>query len=151
MDIAPHPHIGLQTVTWLIEGEALHRDSLGSEQMIRPGQLNLMTAGMGIAHSEETPGHHSGKLHGLQLWVALPDAARHVRPSFDHHAKLPVAATGACRVVVLMGEFDDVRSPARAYSRVLGAEVVAAATDCVELPLDRDFEHAIMLINQSLI
>jgi len=146
MDIGPHPHIGLQTVTWLIEGEALHRDSLGSEQMIQPGQLNLMTAGVGIAHSEETPGRHSGKLHGLQLWVALPDAHRHVAPSFDHHADLPVVATGACRVVVLMGEFDGVRSPARAYSGMVGAEVVALGDDSVNLPLDPDFEHAIIAI-----
>jgi redox-sensitive bicupin YhaK (pirin superfamily) len=147
MDIGPHPHIGLQTVTWLIEGEALHRDSLGSEQMIRPGQLNLMTAGVGIAHSEETPGRHSGRLHGLQLWVALPDAQRHVAPRFDHYAQLPVAALGACQAVVLMGEFDGVGSPARAYSRIVGAEVVAAADDSVDLPLDPDFEHAIMPID----
>src|SRR5262245_63432247 len=133
MQVPPHPHIGLQTVTWLLEGNVLHRDSLGSEQMIRPGQLNLMTAGVGIAHSEETPGRHSGTLHGLQLWVALPDAQRHVAPGFDHYSKLPVAAMGACHAVVLMGEFDGVRSPARAYSRMVGAEVIAAGDDRVDL------------------
>ncbi len=77
MRVPPHPHIGLQTVTWLISGNVLHRDSLGSEQMIRPGQLNLMTAGRGIAHSEESPVEHDPLLHGVQLWVALPDAFRH--------------------------------------------------------------------------
>src|SRR6478752_2940914 len=86
MQVPPHPHIGLQTVTWLLDGNVLHRDSLGSEQMIRPGQLNLMTAGHGIAHAEESlrgreadPRNlpsHSPDLHGVQLWTALPDASR---------------------------------------------------------------------------
>src|SRR6266480_3869407 len=80
MQVPPHPHIGLQTVTWLLEGNVLHRDSLGSEQMIRPGQLNLMTAGHGIAHSEESPADHDPGLHGVQLWVALPDADRQAAP-----------------------------------------------------------------------
>src|SRR5499426_3211436 len=94
MAIGPHPHIGLQTVTWLLEGEVLHKDSLGNEQMIRPGQLNLMTAGSGIAHAEETPSRNSGRLHGVQLWVALPDARRRGAPSFDHHGELPVVVLG---------------------------------------------------------
>src|SRR5688572_33474058 len=89
VDIGPHPHIGLQTVTWLLAGEVLHKDSLGYEQLIRPGQLNLMTAGRGIAHSEETPQANSGSLHGVQLWVALPDADRDAEPGFEHHAELP--------------------------------------------------------------
>src|SRR6478609_96005 len=89
LDIGPHPHIGLQTVTWLLHGEVLHRDSLGSEQVIRPGQLNLMTAGRGVSHSEETRGVYDGVLHGVQLWVALPDATRHGAPAFEHHFELP--------------------------------------------------------------
>src|SRR5687768_9283348 len=89
MDVAPHPHIGLQTVTWLLSGEVFHRDSIGSEAMIRPGQLNVMTSGRGIAHSEETPRRHTGTLSGVQLWVALPDAVRKNAPSFEHHAELP--------------------------------------------------------------
>ena len=93
MRVPPHPHIGLQTVTWLISGNVLHRDSLGSEQMIRPGQLNLMTAGRGIAHSEESPAEHDPELHGVQLWVALPDAQRQVEPAFEHHAQLPSSAS----------------------------------------------------------
>ena len=89
MAVPPHPHIGLQTVTWLMAGNVLHRDSLGSEQMIRPGQLNLMTAGRGIAHAEESPAEHDvlegadldgADLHGVQLWVALPDASRLTEP-----------------------------------------------------------------------
>src|ERR1700722_1612457 len=84
MRVGPHPHIGLQTVTWLVEGEVLHRDSLGSEQLIRPGQLNLMTAGRGIAHAEESTGHYQGPLPGVQLWIAQPDATRQTAPTFEH-------------------------------------------------------------------
>src|SRR3954453_20299445 len=89
LDIGPHPHIGLQTVTWLLRGEVLHRDSLGSEQVIRPGQLNLMTAGAGVSHSEETRGVYEGEVHGVRLWVAQPEATRSGVPAFEHHAELP--------------------------------------------------------------
>src|SRR3954452_23375953 len=83
VDIGPHPHIGLHTVTYLLDGQVLHRDSLGSEQVIRPGQLNLMTAGHGVAHAEETRGVHQGPVHGVQLWVALPDATRDGPAAFE--------------------------------------------------------------------
>src|SRR4029453_1852636 len=92
MRVGPHPHIGLQTVSWLVRGEVLHRDSLGNRREIRPGQLNLMTAGRGISHSEETPAVNSGVLQGVQLWVALPNVARARPPAFAHHADLPVLA-----------------------------------------------------------
>src|SRR5688572_17423403 len=86
--IAPHPHSGLQTATWLLDGELLHRDSLGSEQEIRPGQLNLMSAGRGVAHSEEaTGGRRERTLHGVQLWLAQPEATRHGPAAFEHHAE----------------------------------------------------------------
>jgi redox-sensitive bicupin YhaK (pirin superfamily) len=147
MDIAPHPHIGLQTVTWLIEGEVLHTDSLGNQRLIRPGQLNLMTAGAGISHAEETPSLSSGRLHGLQLWVALPEARRHGPPAFDHYAELPVAAIGAVRAAVLMGELGGVRSPATAHTRMVGADVVARHDGDADLPLDPSFEHALVLID----
>ena len=147
MDIGPHPHIGLQTVTWLIEGEALHKDSLGSERLIRPGQLNLMTSGAGISHSEETPARHSGRLHGLQFWVALPEARRHGPAAFDHYAELPVVASGPCRAVVLMGELAGVHSPAKAYSAMVGADIAATGDGVVRLPLDQRFEHAIVLVD----
>ena len=94
MRVGPHPHTGLQTVTWLVAGEVLHRDTLGTVQEIRPGQLNLMTAGRGIAHAEETPRAHGPVLHGVQLWVALPHADRDMPPAFAHHADLPVVADG---------------------------------------------------------
>ena len=89
LDIGPHPHTGLQTVTWLLSGEVLHRDSLGTAQLIRAGQLNLMTAGHGVAHSEEATGHYRGQLHGVQLWVAQPERTRHGAAAFEHHAELP--------------------------------------------------------------
>src|SRR6201981_1568977 len=90
MQVPPHPHIGLQTVTWLLDGNVLHRDSLGTAQLIRPGQLNLMTAGHGIAHAEESPADHDPGLHGVQLWLALPGAHRQVAPDFEHLSDLPV-------------------------------------------------------------
>jgi redox-sensitive bicupin YhaK (pirin superfamily) len=89
MDVAPHPHIGLQTVSWLLEGEVVHHDTLGCEALVRPGGVNLMTAGRGIAHSEETPPRHGHRLNGVQLWIAMRDAERHVAPSFDHVAEVP--------------------------------------------------------------
>lgn len=147
MDVAPHPHIGLQTVTWLIEGEALHKDSLGHEQLIRPGELSLMTAGRGIAHSEETPPRHSRVLHGLQLWVALPDAHRHAAAAFHHYEKLPMVTLGTCRATLVLGELAGVRSPAQTYSRMVGAELAADRDARTEVPLAARFEHAVMLID----
>src|SRR5689334_6810700 len=116
MRVGPHPHIGLQTVSWLVSGEILHSDSLGSRQEIRPGQLNLMTAGRGISHAEQTPPQHTPVLHGVQLWVALPDRDRDVPPAFDTHADLPVVADGGLRATVLMGTLAGATSPAKAYT-----------------------------------
>src|SRR3954469_19600454 len=113
LDIGPHPHIGLQTVTWLLAGEARHRDGLGSDQVLRPGQLNLMTAGHGVAHAEEATGRYRGELHGIQLWVAQPEPTRHGPAGFEHHAALPEAAVDGARATVLVGEFAGQRSPAR--------------------------------------
>src|SRR4051794_9752091 len=105
LDIGPHPHIGLQTVTWLIDGKVLHRDSLGSEQLIAPGQLNLMTSGAGIAHAEETSGTYVGQLHGIQLWVALPERTRNGGSAFEHHRELPQVDLDRAVATVLLGEF----------------------------------------------
>ncbi|HEY2639058.1 MAG TPA: pirin family protein [Streptosporangiaceae bacterium] len=184
MNVPPHPHIGLQTVTWLLQGNVLHRDSLGSEQLIRPGQLNLMTSGRGIAHAEEsvTQGRdHDTVLHGVQLWVALPDASRHVAPGFEHHSSLPqtplpqtplpqtappqtaLSQTGLARtapaqtaaaqtaggqfaVTVFIGEFAGERSPATAFSPIVGAELTAPDRHAAgALPLSPDFEHVIFV------
>lgn len=143
MDVAPHPHIGLQTVSWLLAGEALHKDSLGGEAVARPGALNLMTAGHGIAHSEETPERHSGHLHGLQLWVALPDGARDGPAHFDHYVELPVWEPGGGRVQVFMGRLGDVDAGTRACSPLLGADITVAPGSTLELPLEPAWEHAL--------
>jgi quercetin 2,3-dioxygenase len=145
MRVPPHPHIGLQTVTWLISGNVLHRDSLGSEQMIHPGQLNLMTAGRGIAHSEESPREHDPQLHGVQLWVALPDASRHTEPTFEHHAELPTAGIGGFAATVFVGTLGDVRSPALTFSEIVGVELAAAGDASGRIPLTPAHEHVIFV------
>ena len=146
MQVPPHPHTGLQTVTWLVEGEIEHRDSLGSVQSIVPGQLNLMTSGHGIAHSEWSPDAHPAGMHGLQLWLALPESARHVDADFEHHQALPVADDRALRITVVAGRLGSLVSPATVYSPVLGAELVAAPGPHV-LDLDPTFEHAVLVMS----
>jgi quercetin 2,3-dioxygenase len=161
MNVPPHPHIGLQTVTWLLHGNVLHRDSLGSEQLIKPGQLNLMTSGRGIAHAEESVIRPSAAardsvLHGVQLWVALPDASRHVAPAFEHHSELPqttlpgtgpATSAGRFAVTVFLGELADSRSPATTFSPIIGAELTAAQDQYATgmLPLRPEFEHVIFV------
>jgi redox-sensitive bicupin YhaK (pirin superfamily) len=146
MLVPPHPHTGLQTVSWLVQGDVLHLDSLGSRQMIRPGQLNLMTAGRGIAHSEESPPDRSPILHGVQLWVALPDRHRRVEPHFEHHADLPVLTDSGVAVTVLMGDLDTATSPAQIYSPLLGAEARLGSGAETRLPLRPDFEYAVLCL-----
>lgn len=146
MQVPPHPHTGLQTVSWLLEGEVLHRDSLGSEQLIRPGELNLMTAGHGIAHSEESPADHSARLHGVQLWTALPGSARDRAPAFAHHAGLPVVSAGGVSATVFIGELDGARSPAWTASPLVGAELRLAPGGSTDVPVEPDFEHAVLAV-----
>jgi quercetin 2,3-dioxygenase len=146
MRIGPHPHMGLQTVSWLVAGEILHRDSLGSLQQIRPGHLNLMTAGHGISHSEETPAVHSGMLAGVQLWVALPDSDRDGPPAFSHHAGLPAVTASGLRATVLMGELDGAVSPARTFTPLVGAEVRLTGGPG-SLPLRPDWEYAVLALD----
>ncbi|HEX7151892.1 MAG TPA: pirin family protein [Thermoanaerobaculia bacterium] len=145
MDVAPHPHIGLQTVSWLLEGEVLHRDTLGFESVVRPGELNLMTSGNGIAHAEETPRGHSGRLSGVQLWVALPEAVRERAPSFAHHVDLPSLDIDDATLTLFMGQAAGQRSPATAYSPMVGADI--ALRSRAALPLERTFEHALFLLD----
>jgi quercetin 2,3-dioxygenase len=145
MQVGPHPHTGLHTVTWVFEGVVLHRDSLGSEQLIRPGQLNLMSAGRGVAHAEETPKTASGRLHGLQLWVAQPEATRWGDADFEHHPSLPRAEVGAAMATVLVGTFAGARSPARADTSLVGVDLALAGASGTTLPLDPAFEHGLVV------
>jgi quercetin 2,3-dioxygenase len=148
-DIGPHPHIGLQTVTWLVAGELLHRDSLGSEQPIRPGQLNLMSAGHGVVHAEESKGRYAGELHGIQLWVAQPERTRHAAPAFEHHAELPRVELGTADATVLIGETAGARSTARHDTDGVGVELVLRPGTAV-VPLRPDFEHALIVLAGAL-
>jgi len=150
MDVPPHPHIGLQTVTWLFAGDALHRDSLGSEARAVPGSLNLMTAGRGIAHSEETPSDATGAVHGVQLWIALPDAHRDTAPAFNHYAERPHVDVPGGRVTVILGRMWEVSPPGRTFSPLIGAEIAADRAPRVVVPLDPSFEHAVVPIDSGL-
>jgi quercetin 2,3-dioxygenase len=145
LGIAPHPHIGLQTVTWLLSGEALHRDSLGSEQVIRPGQLNLMTAGHGVAHSEEGTGRHIGEVHGVQLWVAQPGPTRDGPPAFEHHAELPMVDLVGGEATLLVGVFGGSESPARRDTEHMGIDLVVRGE--ASIPLNPSFEHALVVVS----
>jgi quercetin 2,3-dioxygenase len=144
--VPPHPHTGLQTVSWLVEGDILHRDSVGHQQLITPGRLNLMTAGHGISHSEESPADHRPTLHGVQLWTALPDRDRRIEPHFEHHGDLPVLTDSGLTLTVLMGEVAGQVSPARIYSPLVGAEAALAPGADILLPLQPGWEHAVLAL-----
>lgn len=149
MQVPPHPHTGLQTVSWLHEGEVLHRDSLGSRQTVRPRELGLMTSGYGISHSEESPHSHARFLHGSQLWVALPANSRNGPAAFEHHALLPVVTGGreGLRATVLLGELDGALSPGTVHTPLVGADVQLTRGTDVRLPLERDFEYAVLTMS----
>jgi redox-sensitive bicupin YhaK (pirin superfamily) len=145
VDIGPHPHIGLHTVTWLVDGALVHHDSLGSEQVIRPGQLNLMTAGHGVVHAEEQVDGYRGTLQGVQLWVAQPSATRDGPGAFEHQAELPRAEVGSAVATVLIGDFAGVTSPARHDTPLVGADLVIRP-GATTWPLRTNFEHAIVVL-----
>lgn len=147
MDVAPHPHIGMQTVTWLLDGEVLHDDSIGSETIVRPGGVNVMTAGRGIAHAEQTPLKNSGRLNGVQLWVALPDAQREVAPSFDSADHVPVVEQNGGLIHLFSGSFSGMTAPGRHYSDIIGTDVQIHAGKSLEIPLNPKFEHAILILS----
>ena len=151
MQVWAHPHTGLQTVTWLIEGAVEHRDSLGSQAMVRPGDLNIMTAGHGVVHSELSPPDKPAGLHGLQLWVALPEAVRDIAPAFRTHADLPTLRRPGLHGQVLLGEVDGVRSPAPTHSPLAGADLVLEPGADASIELDPDFEYGAFVVAGSLI
>lgn len=155
MRVEPHPHIGLQTVTWPFTGDVRHRDTLGSDVVVRRGALNLMTSGHGIAHSEYSVGEDAVALDALQLWVALPESRRHGAPAFERHEDLPVLPLTAidgpdAEATVVLGELGGVASPASVYTPIVGAELRIPAGSRVRLPLDPAWEHALVGVEGDL-
>ncbi|MEV7610677.1 pirin family protein [Microbacterium sp. NPDC089320] len=151
MRVEPHPHIGLQTVTWPLVGEIRHRDSLGSDADLRRGQLNLMTAGNGISHSEYSIGDDPIPLDALQFWVVLPETARHGAAGFERHTDLPQVSLRAdegddATATVVLGEFAGTSSPATVHTPIVGAEIRIPAGARVRVPLRPGWEHGLMLV-----
>jgi redox-sensitive bicupin YhaK (pirin superfamily) len=151
MQVPPHPHIGLQTVSWLLDGEVHHRDSLGSDQHIRPGELGLMTAGAAITHAEQSPVPHPALLHGVQLWVALPEEARAVAPAWEHHADLPVLRDHGATATVILGDLAGATSPGSVHSPLVGVDVALEPGADALLPLESGFEHAVLVMSGSVV
>ena len=141
--VGPHPHIGLQTFTWMLDGEVLHRDSLGNVQVIRPGQVNLMTAGHGISHTEETLDDERA-LHAAQLWIALPADQTDCSPAFEHYPTLPAWEAQGCRFTLLAGTYDTHCAPTTVYTPLLGIDIHSAGGGRVTLALDPAFEYGIL-------
>jgi quercetin 2,3-dioxygenase len=146
MTVLPHPHTGLQTVTWPLTGDIRHRDNLGSDVVLKPGELNLMTSGDGVSHSEFSVGDRT-MMHGLQLWVALPDASRTGPAAFEHLPDLPRTGGNGWRAIVLVGRLGDAESPATTYSPMVGAELTLSATTPALVPLRPEFEHAVLAVD----
>lgn len=142
LNIAPHPHMGLQTFTWLLAGEILHRDSLGYNQIIQPGQVNLMTSGYGIAHSEESL--PDTLLHGVQLWIALPDSFRNETAAFEHHEQMPVIHKDGLKITVLAGDFLQLHAPTTVHSPMMGLDLQAESDVTTTLPLNPEFEYGLL-------
>ncbi|MEJ3651824.1 pirin family protein [Actinomycetes bacterium KLBMP 9759] len=143
MDLPGHPHTGLQTVSWLFAGELEHLDTIGSRSVIRAGEMNLMTSGRGIAHSEFTT-PDTATLHGVQLWVALPDSDRFTEPRFEHYTP-PAVVAGGARLRVFLGTLMGSTSPVRTSTPLLGAEMIIPAGSPSTLSVDPSFEHGILL------
>jgi len=149
--VPPHPHTGLQTVSWLREGTVHHRDSIGSSAVIAPGELGLMTAGHGISHAEHSPVEHPALLHGAQLWVALPSSAKSVAPAWEHHTSLPTLSNSGAHITVFLGELSDVVSPGTTYSDLVGASITMPAGGRDVIATEPDFEYAALVLSGSVV
>jgi quercetin 2,3-dioxygenase len=150
MQVWAHPHTGLRTVSWLLDGEVEHRDSLGSRARVRPGELHIMTAGRGIVHSELSQPDKPPSLHGVQLWVALPDFDRDIEPRFESHVELPSITRAGITGKVLIGELEGVRSSAQSSTPLLGADLTIAPGGVVQLEVETTFEHGIFVVQGEL-
>ena len=146
LSVGPHPHIGLQTFTWMIEGEVHHHDSLGNHQWIRPGQVNLMTAGRGISHAEVSPTDSPGRVHAAQLWIALPDSERHREPSFQHCPEMPRIEQEGFVFTVLVGEAFGQTAAPEVFTPLIGLDVTSSSAARTTIPLRTGFEHAAMCL-----
>lgn len=154
LDVRPHPHIGLATITYLLDGEIEHRDSLGSVQTIRPGAVNLMTAGSGIVHSERSPASArvaGGPLFGLQTWIALPEAQQEIAAAFDHYPAdaIPGLEAEGVNLTLVVGQSDGLRSPVRTYSDTLYADLVLAGGARYQLKAEH-VERAVYVVSGAL-
>jgi redox-sensitive bicupin YhaK (pirin superfamily) len=152
MVVASHPHTGLQTATWMFEGNVEHRDSVGSVQNIAPGQLNLMTAGRGIAHSELSIADGE-VLHSMQLWIALPDSVRTMAPDFEHYGNLPKVKNGAISATVFAGALkghEQAKAETKIFSPLVGAEFRLPAGSSAEIELDPVFEHGFLIASGDI-
>ncbi|WP_306080659.1 pirin family protein [Oceanimonas sp. CHS3-5] len=147
--VGPHPHIGLQTFTWMLKGRVLHRDSLGHEQVIQPGQVNLMTAGHGIAHSEESVAGER-VLHAAQLWIALPEADRHTPPRFDHYPRLPMWSQQGVCFTLLAGDYAGHKAPTLLFSPLVGLDLHARQAATLTLPLRPEFEYGLLALEENM-
>jgi redox-sensitive bicupin YhaK (pirin superfamily) len=147
VDIGAHPHIGLQTVTWLLDGELVHYDSLGYESLLRPGGVNVMTSGAAIAHAERTPAKNRGRLNGAQLWVALPDQDRQMTASFLHVERVPLDEQRGGIVQVFAGSLGGLLSPVPHYSGIFGGDLRVHPGTVLEIPLEAAYEYAALVLN----
>lgn len=148
MDVRPHPHINLATVTWLFEGAIEHRDSLGSFATIEPGQVNLMTAGKGIVHSERSPAGTRDTvrpIYGMQTWLALPDGREEIDPAFEAMSDLPIVEDTCAKAHVIMGELWGQRAPTTTYAETIYADIVLAGGGSIPIDVSAD-ERALMLV-----
>jgi hypothetical protein len=146
MDVAPHPHMGLQTVTWLLEGEVVHDDSLAQEAVLRPRGVNVMTSGHAIAHAERTPDDNTGRLNGVQLWTALPDHDRDGESSFQHVPEVPAFEQPGGIAQVFSGVLGETSSPSRHFSDLVGADLQVHRRASLTIPLQRAYEHAVLIL-----
>lgn len=143
MKVGPHPHIGLQTFTWMIEGEILHRDSLGHVQPLRPGQVNLMTAGQGISHTEESTSHN---LHAVQFWIALPPQRHGCAPGFTHYPDLPNWHAQGMDITLLVGRYKGRQSPVEVHSNLLCLDLAASGGGVLDVTLNPAHEYGLLVL-----
>lgn len=147
----PQPYLGLQALTWMIEGELLYRDSLGNKQVFRGGELNVVTAGSGMTHSRESPSEQPGRIDAVQLWIALPETMRRCEPSFTNYPALPKMASGGFGLTLLIGELFAEKSPVPAHTPLVAIELVTNGAASTTLPLRCDFEYGVLVLEGTAV